>query len=176
MNKEELIREVAKSSGISSKAAKSAIDTVFVSIERTLRKGDKAAFVGFGTFSTAIRTAREGRNPITGATIKIAAKTMIKFKAGKALESKIISSSYEPFEESDSSFKSSEEKKTIDKLIVTNEIESPLEEQSIAPAILVRVEETINYMNEVYDKTNQVIDHSLAEIKELSNWLKALKI
>ena len=50
-----------------------------------MKAGDKAAFVGFGTFSTSVRQARDGRNPLTGATIKIPKKTMVKFKAGKAL-------------------------------------------------------------------------------------------
>jgi len=62
-----------------------AVATVFGSIEATLKAGDKAAFVGFGTFSTSLRKARDGRNPLTGETIKIKEKTMIKFKAGKAL-------------------------------------------------------------------------------------------
>ena len=54
-----------------------------------MKGGDKAAFVGFGTFSTSRREARDGRNPMTGETIKIAAKTMVKFKAGKALETAV---------------------------------------------------------------------------------------
>jgi len=54
-----------------------------------LKKGDKAAFIGFGTFSTSERKARDGRNPATGATIKIPAKTLVKFKAGKALEGSV---------------------------------------------------------------------------------------
>lgn len=89
MNKGDLISAVAEASGITKVQAASAVETVFGSIEGALKGGDKAAFVGFGTFSTSRREARDGRNPMTGATIKIAAKTMVKFKAGKALETAV---------------------------------------------------------------------------------------
>ncbi|HMR86895.1 MAG TPA: HU family DNA-binding protein [Saprospiraceae bacterium] len=85
MNKGDLINAVADAAGITKAQAGSAIDAVFSGIESSLKSGDKAAFVGFGTFSTAHKPAREGRNPSTGATIKIAAKTSVKFKAGKSL-------------------------------------------------------------------------------------------
>ena len=85
MNKGDLINKVAEESGITKAQAGDAVATVFSSIENALKAGDKAAFIGFGTFSTSERAAREGRNPLTGATIKIPKKTMIKFKAGKAL-------------------------------------------------------------------------------------------
>ncbi len=85
MNKGDLIDVVAEKSGISKAQAGDAVAAVFGAIEGSLKKGDKAAFIGFGTFSTSQRAARDGRNPATGATIKIPAKTMIKFKAGKAL-------------------------------------------------------------------------------------------
>ena len=85
MNKGDLINAVAEAAGITKAQAGSAIDAVFSGIESSLKSGDKAAFVGFGTFSTAHKPAREGRNPSTGATIKIAAKTSLKFKAGKSL-------------------------------------------------------------------------------------------
>ncbi len=85
MNKGDLISTVADAAGITKAQAGSAIDAVFSGIETSLKGGDKAAFVGFGTFSTAHKPAREGRNPSTGATIKIAAKTSVKFKAGKSL-------------------------------------------------------------------------------------------
>lgn len=84
MNKGDLIDVVADKSGISKAQAGDAVSAVFDAIEGSLKKGDKAAFIGFGTFSTSKRAARDGRNPATGATIKIPAKTMIKFKAGKA--------------------------------------------------------------------------------------------
>lgn len=85
MNKGDLINAVADAAGITKAQAGDAVNAVFDSIEGTLKKGDKASFVGFGTFSTAHRAAREGRNPATGATIKIPAKTQVKFKAGKGL-------------------------------------------------------------------------------------------
>lgn len=85
MNKGDLISAVADAAGISKAQAGDAVNAVFDSIEGTLKGGGKASFVGFGTFSTNRRNAREGRNPLTGATIQIAAKTMVKFKAGKAL-------------------------------------------------------------------------------------------
>ncbi len=85
MNKGDLINTVAESAGITKGQAGDAVNAVFNAIEGTLKSGDKAAFVGFGTFSTSHRAAREGRNPATGKTIQIAAKTTVKFKAGKAL-------------------------------------------------------------------------------------------
>lgn len=85
MNKGDLINSVADAAGITRSQAGSAIDAVFSGIESALKSGDKASFVGFGTFSTAHKPAREGRNPSTGKTIKIAAKTSVKFKAGKSL-------------------------------------------------------------------------------------------
>lgn len=85
MNKGDLINAVAESAGITKAQAGDAVNAVFDSIEKSLKSGDKAAFIGFGTFSTSERAAREGRNPATGKTIQIAAKTMVKFKAGKAL-------------------------------------------------------------------------------------------
>ena len=85
MNKGELISRVADDAGVSKAQATAAVDSVFDAIQRSLKKGDKASFVGFGTFSTTDRKARDGRNPATGATIKIPAKTVVKFKPGKAL-------------------------------------------------------------------------------------------
>jgi DNA-binding protein HU-beta len=85
MNKGDLINTVADTAGISKAQATDAVNTVFSSIESSLKNGDKAAFIGFGTFSTSLRKAREGRNPATGQTIKIPAKTQVKFKPGKSL-------------------------------------------------------------------------------------------
>jgi nucleoid DNA-binding protein len=89
MNKGDLIKTVADASGITQGQATDAIQSVFDSIEKTLKSGDKASFVGFGTFSTSHRAAREGRNPATGETIKIAAKTVVKFKPGKGLSDSV---------------------------------------------------------------------------------------
>jgi nucleoid DNA-binding protein len=85
MNKGDLIKVVADSANITQSQASDAVQAVFDSIEKTLKSKDKASFVGFGTFSTSHRSAREGRNPSTGATIQIPAKTVVKFKPGKAL-------------------------------------------------------------------------------------------
>lgn len=89
MNKGDLIGAVAESAGITKAQAGDAVNAVFSSIENALTSGDKAAFIGFGTFSTSHRAAREGRNPATGKTINIPAKTSVKFKAGKALSESV---------------------------------------------------------------------------------------
>jgi DNA-binding protein HU-beta len=86
MNKTELINNVASEAGISKVAATSAIEAVFGGIEKSLRKGTKVTLVGFGTFGISKRKARTGRNPQTGAPIAIAAKKVVRFKAGKSLE------------------------------------------------------------------------------------------
>lgn len=85
MNKGDLIEAVASKADITKGQATEAVAAVFDTIQSCLKGGDKAAFVGFGTFQTQERAARDGRNPRTGETIKIAAKTLVKFKAGKAL-------------------------------------------------------------------------------------------
>jgi len=89
MNKGDLIKVVADAANITQSQASDAVQAVFDSIEGTLKKNDKASFVGFGTFSTSRRNAREGRNPATGATIQIPAKTVVKFKPGKALSDSV---------------------------------------------------------------------------------------
>jgi nucleoid DNA-binding protein len=85
MNKEELIAEVAKVTCTKAEAGQ-ALDAILVAIKKAMKKGDKVTLVGFGTFSVAKRAARKGRNPQTGAAIKIAAKKVPKFTAGKALK------------------------------------------------------------------------------------------
>lgn len=85
MNKGDLINSVAAKVGLSKAQASDAVNAVFDDIQACMQKNDKASFVGFGTFSTSVRNAREGRNPATGATIQIPRKTLVKFKAGKAL-------------------------------------------------------------------------------------------
>ena len=89
MNKGDLIKVVADSANITQSQASDAVQAVFDSIEKTLKKKDKASFVGFGTFSTSRRKARDGRNPSTGKTIQIAAKNVVKFKAGSDLASSV---------------------------------------------------------------------------------------
>ncbi len=86
MNKTELIDAVAAKAGLSKVDAKKALDAVLGSIAEAVKSGDKVALVGFGTFSVSERAARTGRNPQTGATIEIAAKKSVKFKAGAGLE------------------------------------------------------------------------------------------
>ena len=85
MTKAELIDKVAKDAKITKAAAGKAIDAVVDGITKALKKGDRVALVGFGTFSVSKRKARTGRNPQTGKPIKIAARKVAKFKAGSAL-------------------------------------------------------------------------------------------
>ena len=85
MNKSELIEEVAKVT-CSKKEAESAINATLAAIQKALKKGDSVTLVGFGTFGVSKRKARKGRNPQTGATIKIAAKKVPVFKAGKGFK------------------------------------------------------------------------------------------
>ncbi|HVW61559.1 MAG TPA: HU family DNA-binding protein [Puia sp.] len=89
MNKAELIDKIAADADISKKEANAVLDSFTEAIAKTLKKGDKVTLVGFGTFSVSKRAARTGRNPQTGATIKIKAKKVAKFKAGKELAAKI---------------------------------------------------------------------------------------
>ena len=89
MNKAELISKIAEDAGITKTQANLTIDAFVDAVTKTLKKGDKVTLVGFGTFSVSKRAARNGRNPQTGAVIKIKAKKVAKFKAGKDLSSKI---------------------------------------------------------------------------------------
>ena len=85
MNKAELINEVAKVVS-TKKEAQAAVDCVVDAITKTLKKGQPVTLVGFGTFKVVKRKARKGRNPQTGAEIKISASKAPKFVAGKALK------------------------------------------------------------------------------------------
>ncbi|GAB5538788.1 MAG: HU family DNA-binding protein [Salibacteraceae bacterium] len=85
MNKAELIEAMANGAGISKADAKKALDAFVDSTTSTLKKGGRVALVGFGSFSVSNRSARTGRNPQTGKEIKIAAKNVVKFKAGADL-------------------------------------------------------------------------------------------
>jgi len=85
MNKQDLITEVAKFTCTKAEAGK-ALDALLAAIKKSLKKGESVTLVGFGTFSVTKRSARKGRNPQTGAPIKIAAKKVPKFTAGKALK------------------------------------------------------------------------------------------
>ena len=86
MKKVELVEAVAEAAGLTKADATRAIDATFTVITDALVKGDKVALVGFGTFSVSKRAAREGRNPKTGATVQIAARNAVSFKAGSALK------------------------------------------------------------------------------------------
>ena len=86
MNKSELIDAIAKQTGLSKKDAGKALDALTGAVAKELKKKGKVQLVGFGTFETVKRAARTGKNPQTGAAIKIPAATVPKFKAGKALK------------------------------------------------------------------------------------------
>ena len=86
MNKSELVAAIAEKAELSKKDSEKALKAFVDVVTEELKKGEKIQLVGFGTFETATREAREGRNPRTGATMKIAATKAPKFKAGKALK------------------------------------------------------------------------------------------
>ncbi|MBQ9490416.1 MAG: HU family DNA-binding protein [Lachnospiraceae bacterium] len=89
MNKAELIAAIAESADFSKKDAEKALKAFTDIVTEELKKGEKVALVGFGTFEVSVRAAREGRNPATNKTIKIPASKAPKFKAGKALKDAI---------------------------------------------------------------------------------------
>lgn len=86
MNKSELVDFIAGEAEISKAAAARALDAVTTAVKKTLKKGGTVTLVGFGTFSVGKRAARIGRNPQTGAEIKIKAAKVPKFRPGKALK------------------------------------------------------------------------------------------
>ncbi len=85
MNKKELIDYIAGNAGLEKKQATAALNATLQGIAEALGKKDKVTLIGFGTFSTSERAERQGKNPQTGKAMKIPAKTVVKFKAGKAL-------------------------------------------------------------------------------------------
>jgi DNA-binding protein HU-beta len=89
MTKAELIEKMANDADISKAAADKALNSFIDGIKKTLKKGSKVTLVGFGTFSVGKRSARIGRNPQTGAAIKIKASKAPKFKAGKGFKDAI---------------------------------------------------------------------------------------
>ena len=89
MNKGELIEAVANATGATKADAGRAIDATVESITGALKKGDTVTLIGFGTFKTAKRAARTGRNPQTGAALQIPARTVPSFKAGAALKAAV---------------------------------------------------------------------------------------
>ena len=89
MNKSDLIDAMASDAGITKAAAKKALESFLGNVQGSLKNGNRVSLVGFGSWSVSKRAAREGRNPQTGKTIKIAAKKVVKFKAGSELQSSV---------------------------------------------------------------------------------------
>lgn len=89
MNKAELIEVIAKEAEISKAAAGNALDAIIGATVKAVTKGDTVTLVGFGTFGSSKRAARTGRNPQTGAALKIAATTVPKFKAGATFKAAV---------------------------------------------------------------------------------------
>ena len=89
MYKSDLIEAMATNAGISKAAAGKALDAMMKSITGELMTGGRVSLVGFGSFSVSARAARDGRNPQTGATIKIPARKVVKFKAGSELKDSV---------------------------------------------------------------------------------------
>ena len=89
MNKAELVAKLADDAGITKVQANATLDSFISAVTKTLKGGGKVTLVGFGTFSVSKRAARTGRNPQTGAAIKIKAKKVARFKAGKELSAKL---------------------------------------------------------------------------------------
>ena len=89
MNKAELISKISEDAGITKTQANESLNSFIEAVTKTLKGGGKVTLVGFGTFSVSKRAARNGRNPQTGAVIKIKAKKVAKFKAGKELSAKL---------------------------------------------------------------------------------------
>jgi len=86
MKKAELVEAIAQKAGLSKADANRALDATFEVITKALKKGERVPVAGFGTFNVSKRKAREGRNPQTGATVKIPARKAVTFKAGTALK------------------------------------------------------------------------------------------
>ena len=89
MNKSDLIDAMAADAGISKATAKAALDSLTSNVTSTLKGGGRVSLVGWGSWSVVNRAARAGRNPQTGKTIQIAAKNVVKFKAGAGLNSSV---------------------------------------------------------------------------------------
>ena len=89
MKKVELVEAVATATGLTKADATRAIDATFATVTKALVKGDKVPLVGFGTFGVSRREARTGRNPQTGAEVKIPARNAVTFKAGTQLKNEV---------------------------------------------------------------------------------------
>ena len=86
MKKAELVEAIANKTGLTKADSTRALDATFEVITKALKKGERVPVAGFGTFNVSKRKAREGRNPQTGATVKIPARKAVTFKAGTALK------------------------------------------------------------------------------------------
>jgi DNA-binding protein HU-beta len=89
MNKAELVEAIAKKTGGTKASVEGTLDALMETVTVTLTKGDSVALIGFGTFSVSKRAARKGRNPATGAEIKIPASKVAKFSAGAKLKKSV---------------------------------------------------------------------------------------
>ena len=89
MNKSQLVESIAKKTELTKKDSEKALAAVLETIEKALVKGDKVQLIGFGTFGTKKRAARKGRNPQTGAEIKVPASKVVSFAPSSALKAKV---------------------------------------------------------------------------------------
>ena len=86
MNRQDLVARIVKDTGATRTQASRIVAVFLSSVTRALKKGDAVTLVGFGTFKTAVRKARKGRNPLTGGAIRIPKRRAVRFTAGKALK------------------------------------------------------------------------------------------
>ena len=91
MNKSEFIASVAQKSGLSKKDVQKVVDAALEVITETLKKGEEVSFIGFGTFTTTMRSEREARVPGTDKVVKVPAARVVKFKVGKKLKDAVAS-------------------------------------------------------------------------------------
>ena len=89
MNRQQLIARIVRETRVSKALAARMVAATLATMTRSLKKGEAVTLVGFGTFKTAVRKARKGRNPLTGGTIRIPRRKTVRFSAGKALKSAI---------------------------------------------------------------------------------------
>jgi DNA-binding protein HU-beta len=89
LNKQELIAKIVRETRVSKALATRMVSATLGTITKSLKKGDAVTLVGFGTFKTAVRKARKGRNPLTGGSIRIPRRKTVRFSAGKALKTAI---------------------------------------------------------------------------------------
>ena len=86
MNKQDLVARIVKETGATKSQASRIVAVFLATVTKALKKGEAVTFVGFGTFKTSLRKARQGRNPLTGGAIRIPKRKAVRFSAGKALK------------------------------------------------------------------------------------------